>query len=255
MLLIAPTRDDRSFSDQASPAEIHRPLTATEWQRLLDEFSHDLRTSLLVAGEYSRLLQDGCHGARDDERYESLEAVGDRLEEIQFLFDALLSIARLETERTTPATGTCPLHDVLDRVSRRLARHAAVLHVPFQHAALASAPTIRTDPRAVELILLALGRFALQRSRGSRPVTLRAVANRGTQRIELGVVYSGTPPEARHLAGLRDQLRVADPDDRGALNIDLGLACELSRRAGGQFTASRRATATELSLCLSTATD
>lgn len=226
-------------SSRAERGAGSRPLTSLEWYRLVDEFSHDVRTPLCVASEYSRLLRDDCCGPVDDEQREFLDTVIDREEEIHFLVEALLTTARLEADAAAPRCEPFPALELFQDVAAHLTRIAATREATFRASMPLEAIPVRSDRRLMELVLLALGRFCLRRCDGVRPVTLRVACSRPVGEVLIRFAYRGRSPRPQHLAGLRDQLRAAKADDCGALDIELGLAHEVVRELGARLTVRR----------------
>src|SRR5688500_1021316 len=109
-----------------------RPLTPEGYLEVINHISHDLRNPLCVISEYSALLREGIVGPLSTEQRQIVDVVGARVDEIQLLVDALLTISRLNCGHLHLEPVACPVEVLLSDAVLRLQRNSAARQLQFE---------------------------------------------------------------------------------------------------------------------------
>jgi signal transduction histidine kinase len=198
--------------------------------------THELRTPLTTFRLYADLLMsDSAPDPAKQRAYAStLSAEASRL---SHLVENVLTYARLERGRSPATLDVVPLADLVDRLrptlEQRLAPHGLTLliHTPSAERTVA----LRTDPAAVERILLNLADNAAKYAIDSEPRLVRIDIVMGSRNVEIHFrdYGPGIPPsECRRL--FRPFARRAGSTIPG-VGLGLALSRRLAHHVGGEL--------------------
>ena len=201
--------------------------------------THELRTPLTTFELYTEMLRDGMVQAEERPRY--LETLRSEAGRLRHLVDNVLAYSRLERRALDPARRNLPvaelIEEMLPALEERAGRAGLTLSVAVDEAV--GRTLLRTEPKAVERILVNLVDNACKYARGSKPAEIRLRVAQEGRRLVLRVRDFG-PGIPR-----RDHRKVFRPFHRSAaeaagrepgVGLGLALARRLAKSLGGRLT-------------------
>lgn len=217
-------------------ALIHRNL---ELQNFYHIVSHELKTPLTSAREFTSIMLDGIAGPLTDDQKQYLQMIRESCDQLQFCVKDLLEATRLET-------GKLELN-LVDTSMETLAANVVDAITPATQAkgidlrrdidpALASVPL---DARRINQVCLNLLSNALKYTPAGGVVTLRICNDpQDPELIRFSVSDTGLGIAPEHLDRIFDklyQVRETDTSPEGGMGLGLYIASEIVRLHNGRI--------------------
>ncbi len=214
-------------------------LTPEDYWRIVDQFSHDIRTPLCVISEYAALIRDGMIANDSKERNEAMDISRARVAEIQLQTDALLMIAKLASGRVQVNRETSSITEILHEAAARVmasAKSTGVILAPIVDPQLSP---IQCDPRLTRCVLVNLLWSVLKAAPSDARVCLEASHSADDETICFRVASSAMRRYEVAPAGILSQVKMMCEKQRTRrqrIDVALGLAYEVSHILGGKIT-------------------
>ncbi|HEX2092943.1 MAG TPA: ATP-binding protein [Longimicrobiaceae bacterium] len=225
------------FSDitRRKQAEEEREAVLKARSRFYAAMSHELRTPINAILGYNDLLLAGIYGSLSEKQEEGLERAQRAARHLLDLVNDVLDLSKLEAGKMelVPETVSIPalLQDLLATVRPLAEERGSELRLVEEEAP----PTLRTDPRRVQQILLNLISNALKFGRGN-PVEVRFRPAPGGGAV-LEVVDRGVGIPAADLPHIFEEFVQLPNASEGGTGLGLPISKRLTGLLGGSLTA------------------
>jgi signal transduction histidine kinase len=160
-------------------------------QRLVDDFSHDIRTPLTVINEYVSLLANGPDGSNDAEQRQIVDVIADRVDDLNHAFNDFLDAIKLEAGALGVCRRKCRVVDLVAHIRPGLARKAAVRHCQFQFDVPADLPDVVCDTEQIGRVFINLATHAIKSCPQQGTVRLWATCGEQQNEVLVGVADDG----------------------------------------------------------------
>lgn len=213
-------------------------LTPEDYWRIVDQFSHDIRTPLCVISEYAALIRDGMIADDSEERNEAMDISRARVAEIQLQTDALLMIAKLASGRVQVNRETSSITDILHEAAARVMASSKSTGVTLAPIVDPQLPPIQCDPRLTRCVLVNLLWSVLKAAPSEARVILEASHGADEETICFRVASSAMRRYEVAPAGIVSQVKMMCEKQRTRrhrIDVALGLAYEVSHILGGRI--------------------
>jgi hypothetical protein len=158
-------------------------------RKLIDGFSHDVRTPITVINEYLSLLTDDFDAPDADERRKMVDVICDRVDDLNRTFSNFVDALRLDvrTLRVSPCPGA--VADVIAPLRRALQRKAALRDRTVVFDLPAGISEVFCDKEQIGRVIFNLAAHIINNSPqpSSRAVRIWAAASIEHQEVVVGV--------------------------------------------------------------------
>jgi CheY-like chemotaxis protein len=212
------------------------PSDAFRMYDLVDDVTHDARSTLFVISELTSLVCDGLGGDEHTEQRRLLRVVRDRTAELRQLFDMLLTGAKVQADLIRNSPEQIPLAEFLRLVVSDCRRHASRKNCTLEISSDRELAALGGDVELARISLLSL--FAH---------VVHAAEHESEIRLRVGMATHRGRPAARFLLEARSRLELT-PDAESDLEWDqtrralqlgsgpkLALAAVLAQLNGGRI--------------------
>lgn len=178
---------------------------------VLDAVAHELRTPLTVILGHQELLVEGLYGEMEERCREVIGRIGDSAVQLLHLMEGVLDLTRLSLEGLELALEDVPAGELLEvagtHCTAMAAERGASIEVAYPH----DPPTLHTDRRRCERVLLLALSAGIRASPGA---SLRLGAATAGEGLQVWLDGCTLPEGAAELHHVHEELR--QPDARPA---------------------------------------
>lgn len=216
-----------------------------EIRRFYQTLSHELKTPLSSAREFTAIIRDGIAGPLTADQDEYLGLVLESCDQMLGHINDLLDVTRLETGKLTLVQRPEDVGAIVRRAVTGLGPEAERLRVRIRTFLEKDVPEVHADATRVQQVLTNLIRNALKFSKEGSEIVVRAAKNEGAG-VAISVEDNGPGIAPADTSQVFERLFQGGTDNHhaspggGGLGLGLFICRELVALHGGELTLTNR---------------